>query len=239
MTRGMFWTERRCAGIVLILGGVLFLASALGIMSQLTDGKGTFAIYLPPQGLLGVVFQHQTLWWWANALFLGGSIVTMLGLALLTRLLREAGDRTFAPLGLILFFFGTVFWSLQLAFRLSVSTWAAQESASTGIVPNFYVPLAAWTQAMFVIYTVSAFAGLVLYGLALRSSRVVQPWMGWLAIGYGLAGLGVLAFTGDFPPFLHYLLLTLMGILLLMPSPRSTSTLPAEEMSAASTATVR
>src|SRR5262249_17572655 len=144
-----------------------------------------------------------------------------------------AGDRTFAPLGLILFLFGTLFWSLQLAFRLSVSTWAAQEIASTGTVPTIYVPLASWTQNMFVLYTMSAFAGLVLYGLALRSSRVVPPWMGWLAIVYSLAGLGVFAFSGDFPPFLHYLVLTLMGILLLIPSPRSTRTPLAEQMPAA------
>ena len=48
------------------------------------------------------------------------------------------------------------------------------------------------------------------------STRLLPRWMGWLAIVYGLAGLGLLGATSDVPPFLYYLLPMVMGILLLV-----------------------
>jgi hypothetical protein len=48
------------------------------------------------------------------------------------------------------------------------------------------------------------------------STLVLPHWVGWLAIVYGLAGLRLLGFTGDAPPFLHYLMPLLIGILLLL-----------------------
>jgi hypothetical protein len=59
-----FWTWRPFTGIVLILGGVLFLASAwipltLGPPTPLTDSKGTAIYSLHPQEVLGGVFHHQ------------------------------------------------------------------------------------------------------------------------------------------------------------------------------------
>lgn len=219
MLHRTFWTWRRFTGIVLILGGVLFQGSAwipltLG-PTTLTDSKGTFIYSLPPQEVLGVVFHHQALWWWTNAFFMGSTMVTMLGLALLTTLLREAGDRSFSQLGLILFVLAATLWLIQRAVPLSIDTWAAQQMARTGVMPDYYVPLTLWTQTLFVIYTLLAFSALAAYGGAMLSTRVLPQWMGWLTIVYGLAGLGLMGFTGDVPPFLYYLLPMVIGILLL------------------------
>ena len=87
------WTWRPFTGIVLILGGILFLGSAwipltIGPPAPLTDSKGTSIYSLPPQAMLGVVFHHQALWWWTNAFFMGSTIVTML----------SASAATFSPL---------------------------------------------------------------------------------------------------------------------------------------------
>ena len=75
MLHRTFWTWRPFTGIVLILGGVLFLGSAwipltLGPPTPLTDSKGTFIYQLSPQATLDVVLHHQTLWWWTNAFFM-------------------------------------------------------------------------------------------------------------------------------------------------------------------------
>ena len=48
------------------------------------------------------------------------------------------------------------------------------------------------------------------------STGVLPHWVGWIALVYGLAGLGLFGFTGDSYPFMHHLLPILMGILLLL-----------------------
>lgn len=38
------------------------------------------------------------------------------------------------------------------------------------------------------------------------STHVLPQWVGWVSIVYGLAGLGLVGFTGEAPPLLHYLM---------------------------------
>lgn len=208
-----FWTQYRFTGITLIVGCLLFFA---GASMPLTDIRGNFIWGLPPRGWLLVIFAHPVLWQWTNLLLLGGSIVILLGLAMLTITLRAAGDRVLAPLGFSAFFFGTLLWVIQLAFRLSVDLWAAQETGKTGVVPHVYEPLNLWIRFLFVIYGVLAQSGMVAYGAALLFPRVLPKWLGWTNIVFSLAGLSLLAFTGDAPPFLYYLMPIVMGILLLL-----------------------
>lgn len=215
MLSSTFWTQSRFTGIALILGALLFLGGA-SLYGVIKDEKGNLIFGLPPREWLRVVFAHPRLWRWATILFISGVVVTVLGLALLTTLLRDAGDQAFSQLGLAAFAFGAVLWVIHLAFRLSIDPWAAQESVRTDVVPEFYVPLTRWIGVLFVIYTVLAFSALAAYGGAVLFTPVLPHWVGWLAIVYGLAGLGLLAFTGDAPPFLHYLMPLLIGILLLL-----------------------
>jgi hypothetical protein len=90
--------------------------------------------------------------------------------------------------------------------------------ARTGVMPNYYVPLALWTQALFIIYSILAYCALAAYGGAILSTRLLPRWMGWLAILYSLAGLGLTVLTaGAVPgPWFQYVLPIVMGILLLM-----------------------
>lgn len=239
MVERTLWAWRTFTGIVLLLGGVLFQGSAwipltIGPPTPLTDNKGTAIYSLPSKALLEVVLQHQTLWWWTNACFIGSTLVTLLGLALLTTLLRQAGDRIFSHLGLILFVLAATLWVIQRAVPLSIDPWSAQELARTGLLPDYYVPLTLWTQALFVIYTLLAYGALVAYGAAILSTGVLPRWMGWLALVYGLAGLGLMGFTGNAPPFLYYLLPLVMGIVLLVRRKQAVS--PQERLQRATSA---
>ncbi len=213
--KSTFWTEPHFTGLALILGALLFLCGA-GLYTAIRDTKGNLIFGLPPREWLRVVFDHPHLWRWATLLFMCGVVVTILGLALLTTLLLDAGDRAFSPLALIAFAFGAVLWVIHLAFRLSIDPWAAQETAKTTVLPEFYVPLTLWIHALFVIYTILAFSAMVAYGGAVLTTHVLPQWVGWTTIVYSLAGLGLLAFTSDAPPFLHHLMPLLMGILLLL-----------------------
>ncbi len=65
---------------------------------------------------------------------------------------------------------------------MSIDPWAAQELARTGVMPDYYVPLTLWTQALFVIYTLLAYCALVAYGGAMLSTRVLPMVMGILLL---------------------------------------------------------
>jgi hypothetical protein len=215
MLSSTFWTEPHFTGITLILGTLLVLGGA-SLSGTIRDEQGSFIFGLPPREWLRLVFAHPHLWQWGTILFISGVVVTILGLAMLTTLLSDAGDRAFSPLGLIAFLFGAVLWVISLAFRLSIDPWAAQEAAKTAAIPEFYVPLTRWAGVLFVIYTVLAFSALAAYGGAVLSTPVLPHWVGWLALVYGLAGLGLVGVSGDAPPFLHHLMPLLIGILLLL-----------------------
>jgi hypothetical protein len=213
MLHRAFWTQRRFTGITLIVGCLLAL---VGASMPLADPKGNLIWLLPTRGWLLVIFTHPLLWQWDSWLFFGGIVVTLLGLAMLTIILRSAGDHMIAPLGLIAFLSGTILWVIQLAFRLSVYPWAAQETARTTVLPDFFVPLTLWIQALFVFYTIFAFSALIAYGGALLATRVLPHWVGWLAIVYSLAGLGLFFLTDNALPVSHHLMPILVGVLLLL-----------------------
>jgi len=200
--------------MTLILGCFLFLGAA-GLMPK--DTKGNFIVNLPLREQLLAIAAQTSLFQWSFSLFISGVIVTLLGLVMLTTLFQEAGERIFSLLALIAFLFGDVLMVIYIAFPLGVEPLAAQETVRTGVVPDYYVQLTLWTQPLFVIYTILAFSALAAYGGAILSTRVLPHWVGWLALAYGLAGLVLVGFAaGNVPPFLHYLMPIVMGILLLL-----------------------
>jgi hypothetical protein len=219
VVRTTFWSHRRLTGITMILGCFLFLGAA-GLIP--TDSRGNFIINLPLKQQLLAIPAHLAQQQWSLSLFMTGLLVTILGFALFTILLRDAGDRLFAVPALVALVLGGVCMVIYLAFPLGVDPLAAQTTASTGIVPDYYQAFSDWTNVLFVIYTLLAFVALACYGGAVLSSRMLPQWVGWLMILYSLAGLGFTSITaGNVPPFLQHLLPILLGILLLLPVART------------------
>jgi hypothetical protein len=212
MLKSTFWTQRRFAGFSLIVGCLLFLLAA-GLIPR--DAQGHYIVNLPLRAALLVIATQTTLAQWSMSLFICGVIVTALGFALLTRLLWDSGEHSFSSLALIASWFGTVLVVIFLAFRLGVDPLAAQETARTGAVPAYYEPLQRWGTTLFQVYTVCASSALALYGGALLVARLLPRWLSWTAIIYGLLVLALFAYAHDLPPFLHYLLPIVVGILLL------------------------
>ena len=214
MVKSNFWTRRRFTGITLIVGCFVFLG-ALGLMPRDTQGK--FVVILPLREQLFVIATQTSLFQWSFSLIISGIIVTLLGLAMLTTLFRDAGDATFSYLALIAFLFGDILLVIFIAFPLGIAPAAAQETVRTGAVPDYYVQLTLWTQPLFVIYTILAFSALAAYGGAILSTRVLPYLVSWLCIVYALAGLVLAGFTtGNVPPFLHHLMPIVIGVLLLL-----------------------
>ena len=90
MSKRSVWAQHRFTGMAIILGCVLFQVAAF---LPVKDSNGTFIYLLPPRQWLVVVYTHSTLWAWTSVLFMSGTLVTLLGFTLLTRLLEGAGDR--------------------------------------------------------------------------------------------------------------------------------------------------
>lgn len=215
MPGGKLWTLRHVTGATLIVGCALFLVGA-ALYGFVRDPNGPLIFGQPTREWLRIVHEHQRVWQVATILFMCGVLVTTAGLVLLARLLDAAGDPGFSLVGLFAVAFGAAPWIINLAARLTVDPWAGNALAATGSVPEVYAPLSVWTGALFVIYTILTFAGLMLYGGAIASTHLLPQWVGWLALVYGAAGLGVLAVTRDAPPFMHYLTPILFGALLLL-----------------------
>jgi hypothetical protein len=226
MKQYVFWTNRRFAGVVLLLGVLLF-GSGTAMSVFLVDAKGTSIFLLPFQQGLRVIATHSLLWQWMNLLQMSGTVVTIIGLVFLTGVLRDAGNRTGSQIGLIAFLFSAVLWIIIVAFRLSVSLWVAQAPIKAAI-PGFYEPLYLWIEVLlFTISIILAFCAIAAYAGGLLATAVLPRWAGWITLAYAVAGLGLVVFAGAalVPPELAYLVFAFLGVLLLLrrnqPSPGS------------------
>jgi hypothetical protein len=208
MLHRMFWTERRFTGLLLLLGLLLYVAA---VASMPRDAQGTLLVLVSDdRTALLVVAAQPTLTRVCLGLFIAGSLVTPLGLALLTRLLWEAGDRTWSYLGLLTELVGSVFWILYLSVALGLFPLAGQDTATTGAIPSYVAVVGALTAPLYLMFTVLVWVTLLAYGTALLRTRVLPHWLGWVTIPYA-----VLTLPGA--PIAHYLLPAVYGILLLLP----------------------
>src|SRR5579872_71382 len=128
-------SQRRSVGLILLASFLLFWGGA-GFSIPLVDTKGASIYVLPPPQVLSVIAAHPFFWKWQSMLQLGGGIVAVLGLVLLTFLLRTVQQRGISLLGLVLFCLSVVFWVVIESFRLAAGTWAAQKI--TGTPPASY-----------------------------------------------------------------------------------------------------
>ncbi|MGH9839642.1 MAG: hypothetical protein ACREEM_12750 [Blastocatellia bacterium] len=184
----------RLAAGLFVVGAVVFWVGA-----RTFPGMALEKIQANPAGHL-----------WTSVNFLLANVITLAGLALFTLALREAGDRYFSILGLLFFTFGAVFWTLHLAFRLTVMVRAAQELNLSSGPPQWFEPWRDWAALLFGIYSVLAYVGLAAYGGALLKTGWLPRWVGWTCVVAGLLA----APLGGLPLFIH-VPLWLAGILTL------------------------
>ena len=109
--------------------------------------------------------------------------------------------------------------ALQTIFAATVSVTAADQTASSSVVPPAYQLLEGflwgrpnWALAVFIALTG---LGLASYGAALLEARRLARWLGWTFVASGLLLAVTIAFVGDGPPEAIALPLLLGGILVL------------------------
>jgi hypothetical protein len=226
MIQRTIWTERRFTGLMLIIGCILFLTAA-GLTPR--DEQGNYIYGLSLRDALIVTYRHWSTWHWGLILFCIAVVLTLLGFAQLATLLRDAGDRVFSRMGLIAFQLVVSFFLINMAFDFSIGFWAAQETASTKLVPDLYIQLSSWSDTLFEVSTALAFFAGLAYGVAMIATRILPRWLGWLMLVYNFIVFMFFAILGDMPPFVHYLLPIVIGFVLLLPRSQLTSQLNREK----------
>ncbi|MFN8482262.1 MAG: hypothetical protein U0768_04260 [Anaerolineae bacterium] len=211
--------EYRLTGVLLILA---FISFAIGGTLPVVGEKGNHAIFtLPAHEHLLAVADNAHIWRWAN-LFMGSAVVLVLaGLTMLTMLLEGANERILSRLGLVGFLLAAVLWVIFSVFRGVITIRAAQEMAATatasaGVVPPYYEPLAQWCYSLFYVYAVVGFLALAMYGGSLLQTGLLPGWAGWATLVFSIVLLIQLLIMGDTLPAFHYFPSLLIGILLLV-----------------------
>ena len=184
------------AGVCLTVGFLCAAAAALHpALSEVWTTGGARAVSQIGAGRTGA-------WQWANWLFASGIWATLSGMVPLTVLISRRIRHLLVPvLALVLVTGATVLWTVNLTFRLTVTTSVAGQD-----VPGWYPYLSAWVDAGLLnaagLVGGSAFA---LFGVATLLAPVVARWTGWFALGCGLLLIGEVVLTRDVIPALFYL----------------------------------
>jgi len=110
-----------------------------------------------------------------------------MGLSLLGTLMREAGDVVLAELGLVVFLMAAILWLVQMVFRFSMATWAADVRMRTGAVLSTAEALPRGMEQLVHTYMVLAYVATALFGAGILASGLLDAWAGWVAVVAGVS----------------------------------------------------
>jgi hypothetical protein len=198
-------------GGVLITGLVVFLVGA--VFWRLDYQR-------PLPEALPLIHRDRRRWAWIHTWMIAGLVTTPAGLVGLTLALAEPTDRVLAGMATAVYGVGAVCWIVGLAFRLTVTPWAAEQAVSSGQVHDGFSAYERWAGALYVVHMLTAYVGSALLGIALLASDAFPTWLGWAGIVWGLAfaaGFAATRFAGAFnPPFWAHLYTGGIGLVLLL-----------------------
>jgi hypothetical protein len=196
--------------LILLLALVILIASGAlpGFSAALQDSLAEMAPYAS-------TFRRLNLLWTL------GWILQLLGFSLLTRLLVRAGEEQLAILSFITIFIAALLGVLHGTFHMSVETWAAEEAARTGSIPEIYEPMEVWIGGSFRIAYWLQLAGVAGFGWGILRAGLLAPWVGWAAIGWSMLWIaGYLVGIGA-PGILFIMPAVIGAVLLLKPGEKS------------------
>lgn len=205
-----YWTERRVTGVLLLAGLLNGLLAAL-IMVVSGSAPGFAAV----GGALEAMAPYADTFRILNGMFTVAWVFLLLGSALLALLLARAGSEQLALLAFTLLLVTGITGILHGAFHVGLTTWAAEEAARTGSIPEIYHPLRDWADGAFRLGYLGSFAAMALIGWAILRSGLLAPTFGWIAIGWSvLCIVGWLVGAGA--PAVPFLMPAVLGVALLL-----------------------
>lgn len=182
---------QKTTALLLGLGSILFLVAAFLPYSR---------VFVEPvaEKKLEIITSMKKMWNIGQVLFGLGSMVTVAALGLQSYGFREIPGVRWSHLGVTLMFLGAAFWCWHVTERI-----IKPEAFANGT----------HTPYLFLVYSLLTQIGLVLIGILLLRSDVVN-WVGWMfIIGSGAFFLLMVIFK-DMPPFVYYVMTLIASVVL-------------------------
>lgn len=196
------FTTTRIAGILLLLGIAIMLGAAALIASQ-----GRLGGMVAGFGGLGPETGDASGLRTIGRAALPFTMAELAGFTLLTVALFKAGDEGLAAIALVFLVFWFALGAVEGSFHASVTVWAAEQTAQTGVVPAFFEPLRRWLNSELQWLNMSfGLLAMLLFSLSVVRQELLPAWTGWTALGLSLL---------SFP--LYYLVLGAPLVILLVP----------------------
>ena len=198
------------------------VAGWLLVIGSVTFGIGAGDPYLvrawtaPLETFLAIVARHTVAWRATHVLFIGGTVLTAAGLAVLPGLLPDGWPRALALAGAAAFAIAAVLWLVSLVYRLAVTPITARVFTESGAPDPSVTALDRLSGGLFKAFIVIALAGLAAIGLATTAGGPIPAPLGWGSAALSGLLIGGLMLTGDMPPFTVYLAPLAFGIALLL-----------------------
>lgn len=165
-----FWTDERVAGSLLVAGLLIGLLAVVIMIA-----RGAAPGFAAVGGALELMAPYADRFRLLNGMYAAAWVFLLLGFALFARLLAQAGDEQLAILAFTLALTTGVTGVLHGAFHAGLRTWAAEEAARTGNIPEIYQPLRAWADGAFRLGYAGSFIAMALasWGILLVLSALL------------------------------------------------------------------
>jgi len=197
------------AGWLLVVGSVAFGIGA-------GDPYLVRAWTAPNETFLAIVARHPMAWRTTHVLFIGGTVLTTAGLAVLPSLLPDGWPRALALAGAAAFVIAAVLWIVSLVYRLVVTPSTARAFTETRALDPSVMVLDRLNAGLFKAFIIIALAGLAAIGVATTTGGPIPAPLGWGSAALSGLLVGGLLLTGDMPPFTVYLAPLAFSIALLV-----------------------
>ena len=124
----------------------------------------------------------------------------------------------FTIIGHTSFLLGSVFWILNIAFRLTGTVWVAKDLAASGQLAGWFQTWSDWSNLIFAFYMVLSYFGIGCLNYSLKEITGLPAWIPWFCIAFGF--LGAVSYPLKFPlyvaPLMLYLPLILTGLFIIV-----------------------
>ncbi len=199
------------AGWMLVAGFVVFLVGA---------ALWKPAVYQQPlrEALTAMAADRPRLRW-IQGWMIAGVVISTAAVFALGAELHQAGEGALGLVAAAVFALGAAVWVVALCFHLTVTEWAAAETAHTGTVPEGYEAWHRWAGSLYAVHMLLGYLTAALLGIVLLRTGLTPRWfaLGEVALGASCAAGFVVLRGGPFgPPILVHALTAATGVALLL-----------------------